>query len=156
VVLELSLRFHMVLLFFGVLSISRIAVHISVCSLVFWGPLYFQKLCTFVYVLFVLWILSIFRIALYICMWSTWSHHCYSWMSDLWWPNPHSTPLTATKQHVVNSLSLSLCASVQCWFMGQVYSGLVHGWWFLNFYEASFQLYIAGIRTCGEREGELF
>lgn len=45
VVLELSLRFHMVLLFFGVLSISRIAVHICVCSLVFWGPLYFQICC---------------------------------------------------------------------------------------------------------------
>ncbi len=35
----------MVLLFFGVLSLSRIAVHISVCSLVFWGPLYFQNCC---------------------------------------------------------------------------------------------------------------
>jgi hypothetical protein len=45
VVQELSLRFHMVLLFFGVLSISRIAVHISVCSLVFWGPLYFKNCC---------------------------------------------------------------------------------------------------------------
>ncbi len=38
------------------------------------SSLFPDLLCTFVYVLFVLWLLSIFRIALYICMWSTWSH----------------------------------------------------------------------------------
>jgi hypothetical protein len=114
---------------FHCFSGTRIVIEVSYGSLALWGPLYFQNccshmcvfscflgsslfpelLCTFVYVLFVLWLLSIFRIALCICMWSTWSHHCYSWMSDLWWPNPHTTPLIATKQHVVNSLSLSLC-----------------------------------------------
>ncbi len=58
------------------------------------------------------------------------THHCYSWMSDLWWPIPHPTPLTATKQHVVNSLSVCLSVCVQvynvdswarftvAWFMG--------------------------------------
>lgn len=51
VVLELSLRFHMVLLFFGVLSISRIAVHICVCSLCFVAPLYFQNCSVHMYVI---------------------------------------------------------------------------------------------------------
>jgi hypothetical protein len=40
-----------ILLFFGVLSISRIAVHICVCSLCFVAPLYFQNCSVHMYVI---------------------------------------------------------------------------------------------------------
>ncbi len=135
---ELLFTYVCVLLFFGVLSISRIAVHICVCSLCFVAPLYFQNCSVHMYVINVISPLLLMNVRSLIAKSTYNSFDCNQ----------------AARCKL--SLSLSLCASVQCWFMGQVYSGLVHGCWFLNFYEASFQLYIAGIRTCGERERELF